>query len=90
MIVFKDEKWIEAIRVRRDQTTTKERGSYPDWMIEYATGQTPGEVIAALRLAATRLHQRDCLRVVQKYRRVLKREPFARQTELEFPQFKPE
>lgn len=88
MIVFKDEKWIEAIRVRPDQSTTKERGSYPDWLIEFATGQTPGEMIAALRLAATRLHQRECLRVVRKYRRVLKREPFARQLEMEFPKLK--
>lgn len=60
-------------RFNSNRWTTKERTPHSEWLVLYALG--------------TRVYDdpRPLLRQVQKYRRALKREPFARQTEIEFP-----
>lgn len=69
------------------QTTTKERGQYPDWLIEYALFGPPvynSYVEFVERLRYERQRKRS-LMAIRKYQRALKREPFARQTEIVFP-----
>lgn len=63
-----------------DQCTTKERAPHSEWLVRYALG-------TAFNVPTRILFENwaPLLRQVRKYQRAMKREPFARQTEIVFP-----
>lgn len=70
-----------------DQHTTKERAPHSEWLINFALATTcnPADIYKAVQLHEEMLRRRDLLRGVRKLQRAMKREPIARQTEIEFP-----